>query len=138
MDSRVSISQTTVMGVLPVSAMETGMRFVMLLSVLLSAAGICSAASEKILLPDGSSLDVVFEYPEGRTNGAPLCLVLPPGAGTQPMVEFAVQCLVSPFAKRGWITACPLSPDGRPFFRENLGKAVALLSVATTRATKTH
>ena len=80
-----------------------------LVSALLTAGSF--AGPKQIELPDGSTITTLVERPPGTaTNGFPLCVLLPGGAGTESLAKYALHGLGREFVKRGWVVAVPVSP----------------------------
>ena len=78
------------------------------------------AATREVTLRNSSKITVLTSDPGTASKDAGrLCMILPSGLGTEQVARAAMSNLGREFARRNWIVAVPVSPDGRSFFGRN-------------------
>ncbi len=90
--------------------------FPIILSMVLAVTAAARETKEEISLGQHGTLRM---YINSAGKDAPLCLLLPPGPGTDGMARSAMTFLGRWLTKQGYTTAVPISPNRKPFFGEN-------------------
>jgi pimeloyl-ACP methyl ester carboxylesterase len=78
--------------------------------------GVEAYGDASVLQKTRRTAQILMARPEVPDRPAPLCIVLPGGAGRMPEATAAMAALGNAFAERGWVVAVLVSPDGKSFF----------------------
>jgi predicted esterase len=109
--------------------MQRLVQLILVLLVLLPFVSPPTMAQERIILADGSMLNVFMVQPAETTDQpSPLLILMGGGPGNASISRDTSMWLGSGFSDRGWVVAVPISPNNRAFRgAENNEKVLQLI-----------
>ena len=109
--------------------MQRLVQLLLVLLVLLPFVSPPTMAQERIILADGSMLNVFMVQPAETTDQpSPLLILMGGGPGNASISRDTSMWLGSGFSDRGWVVAVPISPNNRAFRgAENNEKVLQLI-----------